>query len=107
MAKTITITVQLFDATLQGRRSLRLSGSTCKLGIVPRDMMKDTLANPKLNELMLDKYSFYMLLSDTTVGAYAVYIGKARSFSTRVLIICVKNLIGIRHLFSTLLIQDS
>lgn len=85
MAKTITITVQLFDATLQGRRSLRLSGSTCKLGIVPRDMMKDTLANPKLNELMLDKYSFYMLLSDTTVGAYAVYIGKARSFSTRVL----------------------
>ena len=46
--------------------------------------MKDTLANPKLNELMLDKYSFYMLLSDTTIGAYSVYIGKARSFSTRV-----------------------
>ncbi len=84
MAKTITITVQLFDATLQGRRSLRLSGSTCKLGIVPRDMIKETLSNPKLNELMLDKYSFYMLLSDTNIGAYGVYIGKARSFSTRV-----------------------
>ena len=60
MAKTITITVQLFDATLQGRRSLRLSGSTCRLGIVPRDMMKDTLSNPKLNEMMLDKYSFFI-----------------------------------------------
>ena len=84
MAKIITITVQLFDATLQGRRSLKLSGSTYKLGIIPRDMMKDTLANPKLNELMLAKYSFYMLLSDTTSGNYGVYIGKARSFSERV-----------------------
>ena len=81
MAKTITITVQLFDATLQGRRSLRLSGSTCRLGIVPRDMMKDTLVNPKLNEFMLAKYSFYILLSDISTGVYGVYIGKARSFS--------------------------
>ncbi len=84
MAKTITITVQLFDATLQGRRSLRLSGSTCRLGIVPRDMMKDTLVNPKLNEFMLAKYSFYILLSDISTGVYGVYIGKARSFSDRV-----------------------
>lgn len=84
MAKTITITVQLFDATLQGRRSLKLSGSTCRLGIIPRDMMKDTLSNPKLNEMMLDKYSFYMLLSDCSTGFYVVYIGKARSFSERV-----------------------
>ena len=85
MAKTITITVQLNDSTLQGRRSLRLSKSTCNLGIVPRDMMKDTLANPKLNGQMLDKYSFYMLLSDSNTESYVVYIGKARSFSTRVL----------------------
>lgn len=85
MAKTITITVQLNDATLQGRRSLRLSGSTCRLGIVPKDLMKNTLSNPKLNEQLLDKYSFYMLLSDSSVGAYSVYIGKARSFSERVL----------------------
>lgn len=47
--------------------------------------MKDTLSNPKLNELMLDKYSFYMLLSDCSNGIYSVYIGKARSFSERVL----------------------
>lgn len=85
MAKTITIYVQLNDATLQGRRSLRLSGSTCRLGIVPKDLMKNTLSNPKLNEQLLDKYSFYMLLSDSSVGAYSVYIGKARSFSDRVL----------------------
>lgn len=85
MAKTITIYVQLNDATLQGRRSLRLSGSTCRLGIVPKDLMKNTLSNPKLNEQLLDKYSFYMLLSDSSVGAYRVYIGKARSFSDRVL----------------------
>ena len=85
MAKAITISVQLIDATLQGRRSLRLSKSTCNLGIVPRDMMKDTLANPRLNEQMLDKYSFYMLLSDNSSNSYGVYIGKARSFSTRVL----------------------
>lgn len=85
MTKTITITVQLNDATLQGRRSLKLSGSTCRLGIVPRDLMRDTLSNPKLNEQMLDKYSFYMLLSDSDTGAYGVYIGKARSFSDRVL----------------------
>ena len=85
MARAITISVQLIDATLQGRRSLRLSKSTCNLGIVPRDMMKDTLANPKLNEQMLDKYSFYMLLSDNSSNSYGVYIGKARSFSTRVL----------------------
>ena len=85
MAKTITITVQLNDATLQGRRSLRLSGSTCRLGIVPKDLMRNTLSNPKLNEQLLDKYSFYMLLSDSSVGAYSVYIGKARSFSERVL----------------------
>ena len=84
MAKTITITVHLYDSTLQGRRSLKLSGSTCRLGIIPRDMMKDTLSNPKLNEMMLDKYSFYMLLSDCSTGAYGVYIGKARSFSERV-----------------------
>ena len=64
MAKTITIYVQLNDATLQGRRSLRLSGSTCRLGIVPKDLMRNTLSNPKLNEQLLDKYSFYMLLSD-------------------------------------------
>lgn len=85
MAKTITIYVQLNDATLQGRRSLRLSGSTCRLGIVPKDLMRNTLSNPKLNEQLLDKYSFYMLLSDSSVGAYSVYIGKARSFSERVL----------------------
>ena len=85
MAKTITITVQLNDATLQGRRSLKLSGSTCRLGIIPRDLMRDTLANPKLKEQMLDKYSFYMLLSDGDIGTYSVYIGKARSFSERVL----------------------
>ena len=85
MAKTITIYVQLNDATLQGRRSLRLSGSTCRLGIVPRDMMKDTLSNPKLNEQLLDKYSFYILLSDSSVDEFGVYIGKARSFSERVL----------------------
>ena len=85
MARAITISVQLIDATLQGRRSLRLSKSTCNLGIVPRDMMKDTLANPKLNEQMLNKYSFYMLLSDSSSNSYGVYIGKARSFSTRVL----------------------
>ena len=85
MAKTITITVQLNDATLQGRRSLKLSGSTCRLGIIPRDLMRDTLANPKLKEQMLDKYSFYMLLSDGDIGTYNVYIGKARSFSERVL----------------------
>ena len=85
MAKTITIYVQLNDATLQGRRSLRLSGSTCRLGIVPKDLMKNTLSNPKLNEQLLNKYSFYMLLSDSSVGAYSVYIGKARSFSDRVL----------------------
>ena len=84
MAKTITITVQLNDATLQGRRSLKLSSSTCRLGIVPRSIMKDTLANPKLNEQMLDKYSFYMLLADSGTGAFSVYIGKARSFSDRV-----------------------
>lgn len=85
MAKTITIYVQLNDATLQGRRSLKLSGSTCRLGIVPKDLMRNTLSNPKLNEQMLDKYSFYMLLSDSSVGVYSVYIGKARSFSERVL----------------------
>lgn len=85
MAKTITITVQLNDATLQGRRNLKLSGSTCRLGIIPRDLMRDTLANPKLKEQMLDKYSFYMLLSDGDIGTYSVYIGKARSFSERVL----------------------
>ena len=85
MAKTITIYVQLNDATLQGRRSLKLSGSTCRLGIVPKDLMRNTLSNPKLNEQMLDKYSFYMLLSDSCVGVYSVYIGKARSFSERVL----------------------
>lgn len=85
MAKTITIYVQLNDATLQGRRSLKLSGSTCRLGIVPKDLMRNTLSNPKLNEQMLDKYSFYILLSDSSVGAYSVYIGKARSFSDRVL----------------------
>lgn len=85
MAKTITITVQLNDSTLQGRRSLKLSSSTCRLGIVPRDLMKDTLSNPKLKEQMLDKYSFYMLLSDSNTESYVVYIGKARSFSTRVL----------------------
>ena len=79
MAKTVTITVQLNDATLQGRRSLKLSSSTCRLAIVPRSMMKDTLANPKLNEVMLDKYSFYILLSDSSTGAYSVYIGKART----------------------------
>ena len=62
-----------------------MSKSTCNLGIVPRDMMKDTLANPKLNEQKLDKYSFYMLLSDSSSNSYGVYIGKARSFSTRVL----------------------
>ena len=84
MAKTITITVQLYDATLQGRRSLKLSRSSCRLGIVPRDLMKDTLANPKYNELLLDKYSFYMLLSDCSTGDFGVYIGKARSFSERV-----------------------
>lgn len=84
MAKTITITVQLNDATLQGRRSLKLSSSTCRLGVVPRCMMKDTLANPKLNEQMLDKYSFYILLADSGTGAYSVYIGKARSFADRV-----------------------
>ena len=43
------------------------------------------MSNPKLNEQLLDKYSFYMLLSDSSVGAYSVYIGKARSFSERVL----------------------
>jgi hypothetical protein len=85
MAKTITIYVQLNDATLQGRRSLKLSGSTCRLGIVPKDLMRNTLSNPKLNEQLLNKYSFYMLLSDSSVGAYSVYIGKARSFSERVL----------------------
>ena len=85
MAKIITIYVQLNDATLQGRRSLKLSGSTCRLGIVPKDLMRNTLSNPKLNEQMLDKYSFYMLLSDSSVGVYSVYIGKARSFSERVL----------------------
>ena len=85
MAKTITIYVQLNDATLQGRRSLKLSGSTCRLGIVPKDLMRNTLSNPKLNEQLLNKYSFYMLLSDSNVGAYSVYIGKARSFSERVL----------------------
>lgn len=85
MAKTITITVLLNDATLQGRRSLKLSGSTCRLGIIPRDLMRDTLANPKLNEQMLDKYSFYMLLSNGDLDTYSVYIGKARSFSERVL----------------------
>lgn len=86
MAKTITIYVQLNDATLQGRRSLKLSGSTCRLGIVPRELMRDTLSNPKLNEQLLDKYSFYMLLSDdSSFSAYSVYIGKARSFSERVL----------------------
>ena len=85
MAKTITIYVQLNDATLQGRRCLRLSGSTCRLGIVPKDLMRNTLSNPKLNEQLLNKYSFYMLLSDNSVGAYSVYIGKARSFSDRVL----------------------
>ena len=85
MAKTITITVQLNDSTLQGRRCLKLSGSTCRLSIVPRDMIRDTLSNPKLNELMLDKYSFYMLLSDSDTDNYIVYIGKARSFSERVL----------------------
>ena len=47
--------------------------------------MKDTLVNPKLNGQMLDKYSFYMLLSDNSSNSYGVYIGKARSFSTRVL----------------------
>ena len=70
---------------MQGRRSLKLSGSTCRLGIIPRDLMRDTLANPKLKEQMLDKYSFYMLLSDGDIGTYSVYIGKARSFSERVL----------------------
>ena len=79
MARAITISVQLIDATLQGRRSLRLSKSTCNLGIVPRDMMKDTLANPKLNEQMLNKYSFYMLLSDNSSNSYGVYI-KVGSF---------------------------
>ena len=43
------------------------------------------MSNPKLNEQLLNKYSFYMLLSDNSVGAYSVYIGKARSFSDRVL----------------------
>ena len=43
------------------------------------------MSNPKLNEQLLNKYSFYMLLSDSSVGAYSVYIGKARSFSERVL----------------------
>ena len=43
------------------------------------------MSNPKLNEQLLNKYSFYMLLSDSNVGAYSVYIGKARSFSERVL----------------------
>jgi hypothetical protein len=47
--------------------------------------MRNTLSNPKLNEQLLNKYSFYMLLSDNSVGAYSVYIGKARSFSDRVL----------------------
>lgn len=84
MAKTITITVQLNDATLQGRRSLKLSNSTCRLSIVPRGMMKDTLANPKLKELMLDRYSLYILLADMETGINSVYIGKARSFSDRV-----------------------
>lgn len=46
--------------------------------------MKDTLSNPKLNELLLDKYSFYILLSDFSTGVYGVYIGRARSFSDRV-----------------------
>ena len=47
--------------------------------------MKDTLSNPKLNEQLLDKYSFYILLSDSSVDEFGVYIGKARSFSERVL----------------------
>jgi len=65
MAKTVTITVQLNDATLQGRRSLKLSSSTCRLAIVPRSLMKETLANPKLNEVMPEQDGdYYKLKAD-------------------------------------------